>query len=60
MFSGDSENLVSVGRDSVAQVWRVQTGERRFSLQGHEHPLRGLAAKRRRHDHRHRVAKRRG
>jgi WD40 repeat protein len=44
VFSGDSENLVSVGRDSVAQVWRVQTGERRFSLRGHEHPLRGLAA----------------
>ena len=44
VFSGDSENLVSVGRDSVAQVWRVQTGERRFALQGHEHPLRGVAA----------------
>jgi WD40 repeat protein len=44
VFSGDSENLVSVGRDSVAQVWRVQTGERRFSLRGHEHPLRGVAA----------------
>lgn len=44
VFSGDSEHLVSVSRDSVAQVWRVQTGERRFSLQGHEHPLRGVAA----------------
>src|SRR5205085_6496985 len=44
VFSGDGQTLVSVGRDSVAQAWLVQTGERRFALRGHEHPLRGLAA----------------
>jgi len=44
VFSGDGAYVVSVGRDSVAQVWRVQTGERRFSLNGHEQPLRSVAA----------------
>jgi len=33
-----------VGRDSVAQVWNVETGERRFALHGHEHPLRCVAS----------------
>ena len=28
----------------MAQVWHAQTGERRFPLQGHEHPLRSVAA----------------
>jgi WD40 repeat protein len=44
VFSPDGHYLVTVSRDSVAQVWNVQTGERRFTLRGHEHALRAIAA----------------
>ena len=44
IFSGGGRYLIGVGRDSVAQVWDVQTGERRYQLHGHEHPLRCVAA----------------
>lgn len=44
VFSGGSRFVVSAGRDSVAQVWSVDTGERSFTLHGHEHPLRAAAA----------------
>ena len=44
MFTGGGRTLIGVGRDSVAEVWDVQTGERRYQLHGHEHPLRCLAA----------------
>lgn len=44
VFSADGRYLVAVGRDSVASVWSVETGERRFSLRGHEHALRSVAA----------------
>lgn len=44
VFSADGRHLVSVGRDSVAEFWNVETGERRFSLHGHEHALRTVAA----------------
>lgn len=44
VFSGDSQHVVGVGRDSVAQVWNVESGQKRFALQGHEHPLRCVAA----------------
>ncbi|MDP9124875.1 MAG: hypothetical protein M3N82_09800, partial [Pseudomonadota bacterium] len=40
VFSADGRYLVSVDRDSSAQVWDVDTGTRRLTLQGHEHPLR--------------------
>jgi len=43
-FSGDGRHLVGVGRDSVARVWNVATGARLFTLRGHEHPLRSIAA----------------
>ncbi|MFI5078498.1 MAG: hypothetical protein ACHQRO_14200, partial [Vicinamibacteria bacterium] len=44
IFSGGGRYLIGVGRDSAAQVWDVQTGERRYQLHGHEHPLRCVAA----------------
>jgi WD40 repeat protein len=44
IFSADGRHLVTVSRDSVAQVWSVETGERRFTLRGHEHALRSVAA----------------
>jgi WD40 repeat protein len=44
IFSPDGRYLVSVGRDSVAQSWNVETGDNRFTLRGHEHPLRSVAA----------------
>lgn len=43
VFSGDGQTLVSVGRDSTVQGWSVATGERLFTLQGHEHSLRAIA-----------------
>lgn len=42
-FSGDGRHLVSIGRDSVAELWRVSTGDRRLAMNGHEHPLRAVA-----------------
>lgn len=44
IFTGDARYLVTVGRDSLAQVWKVDTGEVRFSLRGHEHALRSITA----------------
>jgi len=44
IFSVGGRYLIGVGRDSTAQVWDVQTGERRYQLHGHEHPLRCIAA----------------
>jgi WD40 repeat protein len=44
VFSADGRYLVTVGRDSVAEFWNVETGERRISLRGHEHALRTVAA----------------
>jgi WD40 repeat protein len=44
IFSGGGRYLIGVGRNSVAQVWDVQTGEQRYQLHGHEHPLRCVAA----------------
>jgi WD40 repeat protein len=45
-FSADGKHLVSVGRDSLAHVWSVASGERLATLRGHEHPIRALAATR--------------
>ena len=44
IFSADGRYLVTVGRDSVAQVWSVETGEPRLTLRGHESALRSVAA----------------
>lgn len=44
IFSGGGRYLIGVGRDSVAQVWDVKTGELRYQLHGHAHPLRCVAA----------------
>jgi WD40 repeat protein len=44
IFSADGRYLVTVGRDSVAQIWDVQSGQRRYTLNGHEHALRAVAA----------------
>lgn len=44
IFSADGRYLVTVGRDSVAQAWSVETGQLRFTLRGHEHALRAVAA----------------
>lgn len=42
-FSADGKQLVSVGRDSVANVWNVAARSRVASLHGHEHPIRTVA-----------------
>jgi WD40 repeat protein len=44
VFSANDRYLVAVSRDSSATAWNVQTGERRFSLSGHEHGLRTVSA----------------
>ncbi len=44
VFSADSRYLVSVARDSSAQVWDVDTGISRVTLHGHENPLRAVSA----------------
>ena len=44
IFSPDGRYLVSVGRDSVAQVWNVETGAERFTYRGPGHALRSVAA----------------
>lgn len=44
VYSADGRLLVAIGRDSGAQVWDVASGTRRFSLRGHEHALRAVAA----------------
>ena len=44
LFSTDGRYLVAIGKDSLTQVWNVETGERRFMLRGHAHPLRAVAA----------------
>jgi len=44
VFSADGRSLISVGRDSVAEVWSVADGKRTLTLSGHEHPVRAVAA----------------
>ena len=44
IFSADGRLLVTVSRDSVGQVWDVATGQRKFSLRGHEQAIRAVAA----------------
>jgi WD40 repeat protein len=44
VFSGDGRYLVSVGRDSAAEFWSVESGERRWVVHGHEHALRSVTA----------------
>ena len=44
VFSADGRYLVAVGRDSAAEFWSVESGERRWVLHGHEHALRSVAA----------------
>lgn len=44
VFGGGSRYVIAAGRDSVAYGWRADTGERSFTLHGHEHPLRTVAA----------------
>lgn len=44
IFSADGRYLVTVGRDSDAQVWNVDTGTLRLTLRGHEQPLRAIGA----------------
>jgi WD40 repeat protein len=44
VLSADGRTVVTAGRDSVAEVWSAETGERRFALRGHEHALRTVAA----------------
>jgi WD40 repeat protein len=44
VFGADGRDLISIDRDSVAQGWNVETGERRFTLHGHEHGLRAIAS----------------
>ncbi len=44
VFSGDGRYLVTVGRDSLAEFWSVESGQRRWVLHGHEHGLRAVAA----------------
>jgi WD40 repeat protein len=44
IFSSDGRYVVTVGRDSVAQVWSVDSGALRLTLSGHEHPLRSVGA----------------
>ncbi len=44
VFSADSHYLVSVARDSSAQVFDVESGTSRMTLHGHENPLRAVSA----------------
>jgi len=44
VFSADGRYVVSVARDSSAQVWDVDTGASRMTLHGHENPLRAVGA----------------
>jgi WD40 repeat protein len=44
VFAANGRYLIVVGRDSVAQVWNVASGDRVLQLNGHEHPLRSVAA----------------
>jgi WD40 repeat protein len=44
VFSADGRYLVTVGRDSSAQVWNVDTGTASMTLRGHEQPLRAVSA----------------
>ena len=44
IFSADGRYLVTVGRDSAAQVWSTDTGTLSLTLHGHEHPLRSIGA----------------
>ena len=43
VFSANGRLLVAVGRDSAAEFWSVETGERRWVMHGHEHALRSVA-----------------
>jgi WD40 repeat protein len=44
VFAAGGRYMVSVGRDSTAQLWNVATGERVAILQGSEHALRAVAS----------------
>jgi WD40 repeat protein len=43
-FTGDGKRLASVARDSVVRLWDVATGAASQVLQGHEQPIRAIAA----------------
>lgn len=44
LFSADGRRMITVGRDSVAYVWDVATGQKLLTLRGHEHAIRTVAA----------------
>ena len=44
LFSLDSQNLLSAGRDSTVKLWRIGVGDVPLILQGHEGGLRAVAA----------------